>query len=199
MDLISHAFWTTALAVLLKRKTKASLKISSTAFWGMFPDLFAFIFPILLFIFGAIVGRISFSDLGRAGEIGLLSPFASEIFQLISLLYKISHSLIIFSATVVVLSAFIFLNRRFGLSLKFQKFPLEVSAWAFHILLDIPTHAIGFFATPFLFPISDWTFNGISWRTPWFLALDYLLMIIVYFFCFRKKGEAFKKRGLKKI
>ncbi|MFZ2970692.1 MAG: hypothetical protein WA063_06085, partial [Minisyncoccia bacterium] len=83
MDLVSHAFWTAALATLLRRKTKIPLKTSRAVFWGMFPDLFAFIFPALLLIFGVMVGKASISDLGRIAGTGQLSPFAGEIYQLI--------------------------------------------------------------------------------------------------------------------
>jgi membrane-bound metal-dependent hydrolase YbcI (DUF457 family) len=40
-------------------------------------------------------------------------------------------------------------------------------AWPFHILVDIPTHSRAFFPTPFLWPVSDFTVNGIPWGTPW--------------------------------
>lgn len=48
----------------------------------MFLDLFAFIFPALLLIFGVMIGKASISDLGRIAGTGQLSPFAGEIYQL---------------------------------------------------------------------------------------------------------------------
>jgi hypothetical protein len=40
-------------------------------------------------------------------------------------------------------------------------------AWPVHILVDIPTHSRAFFPTPFLWPASDFTVDGIPWGTPW--------------------------------
>lgn len=36
-------------------------------------------------------------------------------------------------------------------------------AWAFHIIIDIPTHSLELFPTPFLWPVSDFRFDGIGW------------------------------------
>ncbi|MFA6097490.1 MAG: hypothetical protein WC788_07735 [Candidatus Paceibacterota bacterium] len=193
MDLVSHGFWTAMIAMQFKRKRKIPLRISRTVFWGMFPDLFAFVIPVFILIFGAMAGKTSFSDLLTPGKMGSESAFAADVFQLISLLYSIAHSLVVFLSVAVILWIFISVNKHFNLSSRYREFPLEIGGWALHILIDIPTHAIGFFATPFLFPLSDWKFNGLSWRTPWLLAADYILMICLYYFYFRKKAWSPKK------
>lgn len=192
MDLVSHGFWTAVLAMQFKRKRKIPLKITRTIFWGMFPDLFAFVLPIFILIFGAMAGKITFSDLPTPGKMGSVSLLTANVFQLISLLYNIAHSLVIFLSVSVILRIFISVNKRFNLTSKYRKFPLEIGGWAMHILIDIPTHTIGFFATPFLFPLSDWKFNGLSWRTPWFFMANYFLMLCVYYFYLRKKARSSK-------
>ena len=35
--------------------------------------------------------------------------------------------------------------------------------WFFNILLDIPSHTLKFFPTPFLMPISDYMIDGVPW------------------------------------
>jgi len=42
---------------------------------------------------------------------------------------------------------------------------LWLAAWCLHILIDIPTHQRGTWATRFLFPISSYTVNGWDWGT----------------------------------
>jgi hypothetical protein len=42
----------------------------------------------------------------------------------------------------------------------------EFSAWGLHVLYDIPFHERRFFPTPFLWPVSSYTFDGISWGHP---------------------------------
>jgi hypothetical protein len=41
--------------------------------------------------------------------------------------------------------------------------PKEVTAWALHILIDIPTHSRRRWGPQFLWPLSDFAVDGISW------------------------------------
>lgn len=65
-----------------------------------------------------------------------------------------------------------------------------MAAWGLHILLDVPTHARSFYPTPFLWPLSDWTFDGVSWTAPWALALNYTLLALTWTWLLRgaKRG-----------
>jgi hypothetical protein len=47
-----------------------------------------------------------------------------------------------------------------------------LAAWGLHILIDIPTHSLALFPTPFLWPVSDFKVNGIGWDNPIILAID---------------------------
>jgi hypothetical protein len=38
--------------------------------------------------------------------------------------------------------------------------------WLLHIAIDIPTHSFRYYATRFLWPVSDFRIDGIAWRTP---------------------------------
>ena len=69
--------------------------------------------------------------------------------------YDVSHSLLVASLAVA-------LAWRWRPELGFA-----MLAWPFHILVDIPTHSRAFFPTPFLWPVSDFTIDGLSWGTPW--------------------------------
>jgi hypothetical protein len=61
-----------------------------------------------------------------------------------------------------------------------KEWALLLGGWPLHIIMDIPTHSREFFPTPFLWPISDVTFNGISWATAWFMIANYSLLAIVF-------------------
>jgi hypothetical protein len=83
-------------------------------------------------------------------------------------LYNVTHSLIIF--TVV-----------FALIWIAAKKPIWVAtAWGLHIVIDIPTHSLALFPTPFLWPISDFRVDGIGWDHPIVLAIDIILLIAAY-------------------
>ena len=63
-----------------------------------------------------------------------------------------------------------------------------MGGWALHIILDIGTHPAEYYPTRFLWPLSDAHFGGISWRTPWFLLLDYALLALCFFLLQKEKG-----------
>lgn len=59
-------------------------------------------------------------------------------------------------------------------------------AWIFHIVLDIVTHGHGRFQTPFLYPLSNYAFDGLNWwQNPWVVAAYWgalpLLWALIYF------------------
>jgi hypothetical protein len=62
-----------------------------------------------------------------------------------------------------------------------------------HVLMDIPSHPFAFFPTPFLWPISDWKFNGWQWITPYVLIRNVLLLILVYGWYFGRQAR--RNRG----
>ncbi len=89
-------------------------------------------------------------------------------------LYNATHSLLIAGLVSLIL-------------LKAWK-PLFVPslAWGFHIILDIFTHGLGRFQTPFLWPLSDYAFDGLNWwQTGWLIAAYWgalpLLWAFIYF------------------
>ena len=101
--------------------------------------------------------------------------------------YNMTHSIVVF--------AFIFLL----IYLIFKKWYWPFIAWGLHILIDIPTHSNSFFPTPFLWPMSNYKFNGISWATPWFMILNYGSLLIVFLVIAhnkaKKKKDAYSKRN----
>lgn len=50
--------------------------------------------------------------------------------------------------------------------------------YAFHLLLDFPTHER--FQTQLFFPISHWSFQGISWSDPLIFYPNVILLILTY-------------------
>src|SRR3989344_1898016 len=104
----------------------------------------------------------------RAGkpELHTLSPYVFSA-------YNFTHSLV----PIAIVFAIVYLIWR--------SVPLWLYAWPLHVLIDIPTHSMDFFPTPFLWPLSDIEFNGISWATPWFMVVNYAGLALVYLWIFR--------------
>ena len=181
MDIFSHGLWAGAAYKAVNKKVKKPLDVRLAAFWGIFPDLFAFTLGFIWLFGNLIFGNLHFSDLPRPGGIEPAPQDTLPIFRLTSLLYSISHSAVIF---VIVFGIVFFIFKR----------PIwELGGWLIHILLDIPTHSYQFYPTPFLWPLSGWKFNGLSWGTSWFLILNYAAISLAYLLLRRKKNPAITK------
>ncbi|OGZ12856.1 MAG: hypothetical protein A3C93_03265 [Candidatus Lloydbacteria bacterium RIFCSPHIGHO2_02_FULL_54_17] len=156
MDIFSHGLWG---SVTVGRKNKKSFW---TAFaFGVFPDLFAFGLPFSHLLFSMLTGDVQ----GVMVEHGAGHPNIPEYTYG---LYNISHSLVIFAAVFLLVWAV-------------RKKPLwETLAWGLHIALDIFTHNDKFFPTPFLWPISDFYVNGISWGQPIIFFPNVALLVGFY-------------------
>jgi len=143
-------------------------------FWaflfGMLPDLLAF-GPF--FVYRLISGTLKFGK-----------PEIAAIPAAVFTAYNFSHSL--FTAAAILLLV------RFVISKE-----LFIAAWAYplHILLDIPTHDKTFFPTPFLFPVSNFRIDGISWGNKYFMLSNYAALLAVYFIYFRYRAR--KKSEMK--
>ena len=164
MDIFAHGLWAAAGARAANGKSQPRVSVGWTAWWGVFPDLFAFTIPVTL---------RTWERLANPGP----APHGMPHMPLAWQLYHFSHSLIIFSAV-------------FGLVwLVKRRPPLVTLGWLLHVLIDIPTHTLRFFPTPFLWPISDYVFSGISWGNRWFLLCNYSALAIVYILLWRNNRK----------
>lgn len=153
MDIISHGLWG---GVGFGRKSKRF-------FWwavlfGMLPDLLSF----GVFTVANILGISERPD--WAGG----PPPMEAIPQYVHVLYNISHSLIIFT---VILSFLWWLARPYA---------IPFLAYGFAVLLDIPTHSKDFFATPFLWPLSQYQYDGTPWSSFYIFIPNVVLLIAAY-------------------
>src|SRR3989338_7299192 len=122
--------------------------------FGVLPDIMSF---GILLVLNLVNGNL------RRGP-----PPLSSIPDWLQAAYNMTHSFIIFFA-VFLLVYFIT-----------KKWFWPLMAWPLHILIDIPTHSFRFFPTPFLWPLSDYKFDGISWATGWFMLLNYAALMIFF-------------------
>lgn len=84
-------------------------------------------------------------------------------------LYKLTHSLVL---TLAVLGP---------IRLIWKPLFIPALAWPFHLVLDIFTHPLGLFQTPFLYPVSDYAFDGMAWwMHPWFIRAYWGLLPILW-------------------
>ncbi len=183
MDILSHGLWAGAAYKAANKtigKGKKPFRVWLAALWGIVPDIFSF---GILFVWIAgqlIFGGLNFYDFPINIERPDMEPAPGDtlfIFRLTSFLYSASHSLVVF--------AFVF-----GLAiLVFRRYIWEMGGWLIHILIDIPTHSYQFYPTPFLWPVSDWKFDGFSWGNSWFMFFNYLALAAVYYLLLKKRKK----------
>lgn len=166
MDILAHSLYASAGAKInndtLKNKKQNQISIIWSILWGIFPDFFAFTMPFLFSFWKVFSGQQGFESFATRHQV-------ADGFTLAHSLYQYSHSLVIF----VLIFLLVWLIRK--------KPWLPLLGWGLHILLDIPSHAIDFFPTPFLFPISEWRFPyGIRWSGLWFMVVNYSILIIIW-------------------
>jgi hypothetical protein len=187
MDTLAHGLWATAAAKVNNRFALRKFRTGWFVFWGVMPDLFSFTPAVAWLVWQVVIEGVPFSEVPRPE---LLPPEVRQtfpVFRLINVLYHLSHSLIIFTGIFLLAWAI----RRYRLKSLYGA-PMsgspqsagrpcwEMTGWLLHILIDIPTHTRRLYPTPFLWPLSDFTIDGISWGRPWFLALNYSSLLIVF-------------------
>jgi hypothetical protein len=172
MDVVSHGLWSGAIF-------NRSKHIWRAIFFGVAPDVFSFgVFTVTyLFTNGFARPEYTHSE----------PPDPSLVPHYVYGLYNVTHSLIIF------LIAFV------GVSWLAKRMVWEMTAWGVHILIDIPTHSYQFFPTPFLWPISDYTFNGFSWGAPWFMVLNYSAIAFTYVIIYYRMSAQRKRELARRV
>jgi len=164
MDIFSHSLWTGL--IFKKRKN---------IWWPVFFSIAPDIFSNGVYVVVSVIQGVSIIDSTRIH----FNPATPDI---IKILYSITHSLPIFAAAFLI--AWFFLKKPW----------LPLAAWGIHIAIDIPFHSTDFFATPFLFPVSSFRINSVSWgENNYILIANFCLLAIIYlgFFIFKNKRKRF--------
>lgn len=159
MDILAHGLWTHAIhrGVATAKNIKLTKRnIWIAIFFGLAPDLFSF-GPYF-------IQEIVFH--GRQLFGGPPNPALIPTYVYYS--YNFTHSIVVFLAVFLLLWTV------------FRKPYWLMFGWGLHILFDIFSHDVNFFPTPFLFPVSNFKFDGISWSNPAFMAVNYSLLIMFY-------------------
>ena len=155
MDIVSHALWG---GISFGRKSKKAFLLSAGI--SVLPDILT----------EGLFGVLHLLNIGSMPSWENGHPNITEFPMFAQTLYNITHSLVTF-AFVFVLVGIV------------ARKPIWVLAvWGLHILIDIPTHSLALFPTPFLWPTSNFKVDGIGWENPIVLAIDIILLITAYSF-----------------
>ncbi|HOK47756.1 MAG TPA: hypothetical protein PLA43_06275 [Bryobacteraceae bacterium] len=164
MEIVAHGLWTAAAAVAAKRTRGIRLRTGWAVWWGVFPDVLAF---------GPMIGAglaLRLVEGAGAAQSGQLVPRV----RLGLPLYPTGHSVLVF---LLVFGIACILARRVL---------FEMLGWLLHIMLDIPTHSYSYYSTRFLWPVSNFSIDGIPWWTPWLWVSTYVALLVVYLLLWKK-------------
>jgi hypothetical protein len=155
MDTLSHALWGRGLFGYRGYKWLA-------IFFGAMPDLFSFGILIIVRLFS---GNYTSGNYAYEGP-----PSLETIPNWVFFNYDLSHS---FITAFLCIGIVYFFNRALI-------FPML--AWPFHILLDFPFHSKEYFPTKFLWPLTDFSIDGIPWSNPevWFPNMAGIIILFIY-------------------
>ena len=171
MDVVSHGLWSyVAARAVTIRSDRIRVRPFLAAAFGLLPDVIAFA-PLTIWSAAQFVNGNRHLAGHRAAE-EYIARNVPWLQTLTAKLYGASHSLIVW---FVVFCALLLLRRWWR----------EWLAWLLHILVDSPTHSRESYPTPAFWPLSDWTFDGVTWRSAAFFIPNFVLLAIALFVVFR--------------
>ncbi|MBQ0919313.1 metal-dependent hydrolase [Hydrogenophaga aromaticivorans] len=174
MDIVAHGVWVGLGAVWMHRNRRLDRRTAALAVgMAVVPDLI----QLLPLGYLALVTSDGWFVL-QAYAIALPGyepPMSPVLSELTHHLHCVMHSALV--AGVVTAACWVWLRRLW----------LPLLGWWTHILIDVFTHSADFYPSPVLYPVTYWGFDGIAWNTPWFMVVNYLVMLAVATVMFRRK------------
>lgn len=162
MDFVSHALWG---GIAFGRRSRGMFTIAVAV--SLMPDILT----------EGLFGVLFLLDIGSMPSWEYGHPNITDYPLWARYLYNFTHSLVMFTFIYVLVWV---LTRK----------PVWViGAWGLHILIDIPTHSLELFPTPFLWPISDYKFNGVNWHRPVIFSINLVLLFGVYLLWWRQRKQ----------
>jgi hypothetical protein len=162
MDILAHGLWTNIMFRVLPQTRHSKKSVWWGILFGILPDLISFSPIFIVYFFGLIFG---------GQRMRVWPPEQnSKLFQYAEHSYNYTHSFVVWIAVLLIAWTVL------------RKFPWPILGAFFHIFIDLFTHP-NFYRTPFLYPLSNYRNPyAISWAEPVFMAINYILIALIYLF-----------------
>ena len=168
MDVFSHALWAGAAAVALRRRRHDWSRgdVAAAMAFGAAPDLVGLL-PVTAWAIGTASPSTAIREYVAAipGTEPSMAPWARLAEHH---LHCAAHSVL-----VAGLAALLAWRWRPRLLRGF-------TGWWLHLGLDVPTHSEAFYAVTLFYPLTEWSFDGIAWTTPWLLGANWVALALTY-------------------
>jgi hypothetical protein len=166
MDILAHALWAGAGVALVRRHRPVPARVAALAITlAALPDVLHLLPLVAWWAFGS--GPL---EAIRAYAIAVPhhEPLLPPLVVLASHhLHCMMHSAPVALAVTLLVWA---LRGSPGLAL---------AGWWSHIVIDVFTHSADYYPVPVLYPFTYRGFDGLAWNTPWFLALNYAVLVAI--------------------
>lgn len=167
MDIFAHALWAGAgVALAHCRWPIKPATAAASVVLAALPDV-PHLLPILVW---SMFGEGTFAALGAyAIAVPGQEPTMLPVVALISHhLHCVMHSAVVAGA----ITLWVWVVR--------HALWIPLLGWWSHIVIDIFTHSADYYPSPVLYPITQRGFDGLAWNTPWFMALNYTVLIFAW-------------------
>ena len=163
MDILAHALWTgVGIALARRRMPIAPRTVALTVGLATLPDLLHLLPIIGWWLMGdgslAVVQAYAVALPGQEPHLPPLVNLWSHH------MHCITHSAVVAGAVTLLLWALL------------RSLWIPLLGWWSHIVIDLFTHSADYYPVQVFYPLSDISFNGLAWNTPWFLQLNYVLL-----------------------
>lgn len=166
MDFISHGLWG---GIASGKKNKRDFWKSFS--WGAMPDILPFAPFFIERMYKYAMGKGAFAFSGQP-DINIIPEYVFKM-------YSVTHSYFTFLFVFIIFYII------------YKKPNWLMIGWPIHITMDIFTHSKAFFPTPFLWPFSDYRFDGVPW-SHWYILLPnvfILAILYLYFFVIKPRNR----------
>ena len=163
MDIFAHALWAgVGITLVRRRMTITPRTVALTVGLATVPDLL----HLLPVIGWWVAGDGSFAAVqAKALAVPGLEPQLPSLIKLWSHhLHCVTHSAVLAGVVTLLLWAVL------------RSLWIPLLAWWSHIVIDLFTHSADYYPVQVLYPLSDRSFSGLAWNTPWFMLLNYVLL-----------------------
>ena len=166
MDVLAHGVWAgIGVAVARRRWAISDREATATVALAVLPDL-AQLLPLLghaLAGGGDGIRVLSAYATALPGHEPVLPP---TVALWTHHLHCALHSAVVAGVVTALLWA---MQRRLWIPLL---------GWWSHIVIDVFTHSASFYPVPVLYPFSQRGFDGVAWNAPWFMAANYVALVV---------------------
>jgi hypothetical protein len=172
VDVLAHGLWAGAGVLLARRRWEVSSRTAALVVaLAVAPDL-----PQLVPILGWLATG---SEPGTTVENYVMAqpghePPLPELVQVLTHhLHCMTHSAIVAGAITLLLWVWT------------RSLWIPLLGWWSHIVIDVFTHSADYYPSPVFYPITREGFDGVAWNAPWFMALNYAALAVVYVWLLR--------------